>query len=888
MKKFTLITIVLIAFASLFGQAIVKNSESKSNFLKQPYLIFEGNNTQMRVIWQLNESSTCHIFWGTDTDYNLGNTTTTEYGDNHQHSYTITDLTPSTKYYYKVEYGDTTVEASFYTAPEETATELKFFMYGDTRTHFDVHDAISEAMIADYSTDPAYQTITICTGDLVEFGAEESSWQNQFFTPEALNTQQRLAELPFISCLGNHELYYNNYSNVDMTTALFGKYFPYPFVERRYWSFDYGPVHFTYIDLYPADYDPYDQGLIDDDQLAWIENDLSTSTKDWKIIVLHEPGWSAGDASSGYAHPNNENVQNLLQPLCEQYGVQLVFGGHNHYYAKACKNGLFHLTAAGGGAPLYAPEPDYPNILKTRKVHHYCKAEINDHTLSIEVLTPYGDVVDEISIEKDILPSHLLGYLLIAEGDGEVSNAVIDVDGIITHPDSTGYWGLQLEPGTHHIGISLPDYQTITTQVEVMEGAETVLDKLLFLQTGYVMDTSFYSEALQEEKMVDVYFPSGYDDHPNLHYPVIYYLHGWGGDQNFMSRIVSTTNNLIKNGIIEPVIIVGADNSPEPFDGSCYINSTIWGNYEDYMTEDLIAWVEASFRTVPDRKYRGLIGNSMGGSGAFRYGILHKDKFRALASHAASGLVANIQLEQFKQQIILEHPDGPPYFYDYNSDGPFTKGVFLFSAALVPNANTPQTYINPPIVEFLFDENATIIDSILAKWTEFDLSHLIHQLSVTDSVGIYFACGIDDDFLLHPSHLAFRDTLDVLGLPYEFYSHNGNHTMPSAFKIRALTFLDSLLMPPILIDDIHQESYNKSKLQICIFPNPTNNKLNIKSLENSVISLIEIFNIQGGLLKTQSLENKQYTMDMGDLPSGVYIVSIHTNKGNIMKKLIKQ
>ena len=48
------------------------------------------------------------------------------------------------------------------------------------------------------------------------------------------------------------------------------------------------------------------------------------------------------------------------------------------------------------------------------------------------------------------------------------------------------------------------------------------------------IDTSFYSESLQETKMVDVYFPPGYDENPNLYYPVIYYLHGWTGNQNGM------------------------------------------------------------------------------------------------------------------------------------------------------------------------------------------------------------------------------------------------------------------------------------------------------------------------------------------------------------------
>ncbi|RLD51354.1 MAG: hypothetical protein DRJ05_18490, partial [Bacteroidetes bacterium] len=355
---------------------------------------------------------------------------------------------------------------------------------GDTRTHFEVHDAVSEAMIADYTADPDYQSITICTGDLVTYGAEESEWQEQFFTSTTSNIRQKMAEVPFVSCLGNHELYYDNYNGGDITTPLFGKYFPYPFVERRYWSFDYGPVHFTYIDLYPANYDPYDQGLIDDEQLAWIENDLSSTTKDWKIVVLHEPGWSAGESSSSSSHPNNEDVQNLLQPLCEQYGVQLVFAGHNHYYAKACKNGIYHLTAAGGGAPLYLPAPDYPNVMKTRQIHHYCKAEIMDATLSVTVLTPEGEIVDEITIGQNFLPGHLLGYLTKEEGTGDISDVLIDVEGEIIHPDSIGYYGLQLEPGTYDATFSLEGYESIIETVEIFEGTETQLDTIIMLITS--------------------------------------------------------------------------------------------------------------------------------------------------------------------------------------------------------------------------------------------------------------------------------------------------------------------------------------------------------------------------------------------------------------------
>jgi enterochelin esterase-like enzyme len=416
---------------------------------------------------------------------------------------------------------------------------------------------------------------------------------------------------------------------------------------------------------------------------------------------------------------------------------------------------------------------------------------------------------------------------------------------------------------------------------------------LLFGQINKI-DTSFYSEALGEEKMVDIYFPPGYDENPDLYYPVIYYLHGWTGDQNSMGTMLSLLQSLINNGTIDPVIMVGADNSPEPFEGSMYVNSIIWGNYEDYMINDLINWVDTSFRAMPGKDYRGMIGQSMGGYGAFRYGILHKDKFRALATHGAAALSVEPELfETTRQQVIIENQPGPPFFYDYNTDGLFTKAAFLLSAAFTPNINTPQTYINPSIVEYIYDENAMFIDSIQDKWEAFDISHLIHQLSVDDSVGIFFACGINDEFFLHPVHLALRDTLDLLGLPYEFYSHSGGHEMPSAFKLRALTFLDSLLMPPAIINNVNPISYSETKLQISNFPNPFTNSTTIqfKLREPGYIEL-EIWNycgqLVGKLLEGNISAGKHKILfDVSKLPSGIYFCRLQAGGEVVVKKIIK-
>ncbi len=320
---------------------------------------------------------------------------------------------------------------------------------------------------------------------------------------------------------------------------------------------------------------------------------------------------------------------------------------------------------------------------------------------------------------------------------------------------------------------------------------------LMFAQYNKI-DTSFYSEALQETKMVDVYFPPGYDENPDLYYPVIYYLHAWLADQNLMgSEMLAITQSMINNGSISPVIMVCADNSPDPFGGSMYTNSILWGDYEDYMIEDLIGWAESSFRAVPSKNYRALLGHSMGGYGAFRLGILHKEKFRVLAATASAMVNLTDQYLEYSRQKIMTQNPGPPFTYNYYTTEFSTKGLFLFCGAFSPNLNSPQTYILPQIVEFAMDSNGYWIDTIVDKMKNNSIDHLIHQLSTEDSVGILFGCGSADESI-YPCHIAFKDTLDLLGLPNEFYDHTGGHIMPSGFKQRALIFIDSLLMPPLI------------------------------------------------------------------------------------------
>jgi hypothetical protein len=345
---------------------------------KGPDVIYAGTNMQMKIVWQLDTTLTSTLQWGSDNRYSLGSVTTTEYSPDHQHAYTLTNLEPGAKYYYRVIVRSASSDGSFYAAPPAAATDLKFSVCGDTRTGTDIFNQLSGQINSTYTADPAFQTLNVAAGDLVSSGDLESSWTTEFFDPKYESVRALVANVPFLSVMGNHE----------GAGALFAKYFPMPFVAGHYWSFDYGPAHFVMLDQYR----PYGAGSA---QYAWLAADLASTSLKWKFILLHEPGWSAAGG-----HPNNPTVQNDIQPLAERYGVAAVFGGHNHYYARAVVNGVQHLTVGGGGAPLYTPVPGEPYVVTASRTYSFVKIAITGNVLTGTAVALDGSTIETFTVVK--------------------------------------------------------------------------------------------------------------------------------------------------------------------------------------------------------------------------------------------------------------------------------------------------------------------------------------------------------------------------------------------------------------------------------------------------------------------------------------------------------
>ncbi len=355
-------------------------------FRKAPYLLYTGNNNEMLILWQLRKQKDCIFKWGTDTTYSLGQNISQEINNEHQHKILLNGLTPNIKYYYKVVYDSVNVKkGSFVSGAYSNAQKLSFYAYGDTRSQADKHDAVANAIVNDMLADSNAQSFIVSSGDMVANGDQEEDWDQQFFDEQYTHLQELLANLPYLAAVGNHE----------GQGALFAKYFPYPmFVNGNYYySFDYGPVHFTVLDQ-------YENYQIGSPQYNWLVNDLATANKAWKIILLHKSGWSAAGG-----HSNSSTVQNLVQPLCLQYGVQYVIAGHNHYYARAKVNNVQYITTGGGGAPLYNPNANSDSIVIVDKSYHFCKLQIHNDSLSFSAIRSDGSLIEKFNTSRNDVTS---------------------------------------------------------------------------------------------------------------------------------------------------------------------------------------------------------------------------------------------------------------------------------------------------------------------------------------------------------------------------------------------------------------------------------------------------------------------------------------------------
>lgn len=300
-----------------------------------------------------------------------------------------------------------------------------------------------------------------------------------------------------------------------------------------------------------------------------------------------------------------------------------------------------------------------------------------------------------------------------------------------------------------------------------------------------VKSFTFYSKSLKKDRKVEVFLPVDYNQNESVRYPVIYFLHGTRQNSFSEGNLLYIARKLISNKTISPVIIVKPDGSCPVWESSYFANSALNGNFEDYIVNDLVEFIDSAFSTIELRDKRAIMGYSAGGSDAMRIALKHPDIFCGVVSHSGRLNMGSHSL--YIPGVLSENGGVPVSSYSPNA-GPMSRAVFTMAAAFSSNLNNPTHF-----VDFPFDGNGNFIDSVWTRWLSNDCSFLAKNISMEDDLAIYFDCGTYDEEATYPFNTSFADSLDIIGLPYNFQSYSGGHYDRDSRYPIGLAFLDSVM-----------------------------------------------------------------------------------------------
>ncbi len=252
-----------------------------------------------------------------------------------------------------------------------------------------------------------------------------------------------------------------------------------------------------------------------------------------------------------------------------------------------------------------------------------------------------------------------------------------------------------------------------------------------------------------------VYLPPGYDK-SDKHYPVVYVLQGLGGGVNFLG-LAGYFDSLIAAGKAQEMILVFF-NGVNKLGGSWYLSSPTIGDYETFIADELVSYVDATYRTLPTRESRGIAGCAMGGYGALHLALIRPDAFSV-----AAPMSAPYDWEHWTASILLEE-DRPDV-------------LISLAAAAAPNPDSPPLYLDVPykVVNGEPELEPDVMRRINAHDPVVELELYLGQPTRLRGLMIYQDDDLDPDDPFTQAASAFDKTLTERGVDHEFIQVEAAH-----------------------------------------------------------------------------------------------------------------
>jgi pimeloyl-ACP methyl ester carboxylesterase len=297
------------------------------------------------------------------------------------------------------------------------------------------------------------------------------------------------------------------------------------------------------------------------------------------------------------------------------------------------------------------------------------------------------------------------------------------------------------------------------------------------------------------ERTIAVYLPPSYNM-PDKRFPVVYYLPGYGDSGMIGFGLPGSMDSLIEEGKVNEMIVVVA-NGISKMGGSFYANSPVTGNWENFIAEDVVGYVDSHFRTLAQSESRGITGHSMGGFGALNIAMHRPDVFGAVYSMSPGlfdenglaesqifageslirgfirfeGLLSALSAEDAKKRVSAS----PQQF------------ALSYGYAFAPNADRQAPYYDYPYTEV--DGELVRDEEVWKRWESGFGGIADEATDYKDNFlklkGIVVDYGVHDEYSWIPKgSVYFGEQLAAAGIPVKVEGYNGSHQSQLGTRIR--------------------------------------------------------------------------------------------------------
>ncbi len=320
----------------------------------------------------------------------------------------------------------------------------------------------------------------------------------------------------------------------------------------------------------------------------------------------------------------------------------------------------------------------------------------------------------------------------------------------------------------------------------------------LSAQTGKKERIKVHSAALEGNLVGDnptrdvtVYLPASYED-TEKRFPVVYMLHGftdddskWFGWEEHWINLHELLDESLKEEEINEMIVV-MPNAYNLFKGSMYSSSPTIGDWETFISSELISFIDDHYRTIPNRESRGLAGHSMGGYGTIRLGMKFPEVFSSIYMLSACCMEGSVTsdpafMDRIKAVDEIAELDDASFGVMAN---------LASSAAWAPNPNKPPFYLDLP-----FDSTGIrhdIASKLAANRTLYTIEQYLTNIKKLTAIGM--DAGLQDVGISNATK-KLHELLLSYGIDHQYESYEGNHLNRIAERIqtRVLPFFSQHL-----------------------------------------------------------------------------------------------